>query len=112
MPGCSPSAQPNRGLPSDSDLIACIERSGVTTVFTVPCTITAGWHHQLLRRSQGGPLRVQPTTHEGNLAGLAAGSWFATGRPALVHLQNCGLGNLADGLLTFAQPSPASMQFQ
>lgn len=104
MPASSPSLLPNRGYPSDSDLIACIESSGITAVFTVPCTITAGWHHELLRRSPLGPLRLQPTTHEGNLAGLAAGSWLATGRPALIHLQNCGLPNLADGILTFAQP--------
>lgn len=97
-------SSPAGDLPTDAELVACIERSGIKALFTVPCTITAGWHHQLLAKSQAGPLRLLPTTHEGNLAGLAAGSWLATGTAALVHLQNCGLTNMADGILTFAQP--------
>lgn len=104
MAGTARFASPLHPLPSDRELVAAIEQSGIRSLFTVPCTITAGWHHQLLQRSQVGPLSLLPTTHEGNLAGMAAGSWFATGLPALIHLQNCGLPNLADGILTFAQP--------
>jgi sulfopyruvate decarboxylase TPP-binding subunit len=97
-------APAHSALPTDRDLVACMESNGIRSVFTVPCTVTAGWHHQVLERSQAGFLSLVPTTHEGNLAGMAAGSWLATGRAALIHLQNCGLPNLGDGVLTFAQP--------
>ena len=49
--------------------------------------------------------RSLTTNHEANLAGLAAGVWFGTGRPALIHLQNSGLLNLGDGIVSFAQPA-------
>ena len=42
--------------------------------------------------------------NEGGAVGLAAGHYLATGNPALVYLQNSGLGNAANPLLSLADP--------
>jgi|694.fasta_scaffold130538_2 phosphonopyruvate decarboxylase len=77
-------------------------KGGISTIFTVPCSVTAGWAALASEASRRGSLRLQPTTHEGNLVGLAIGHWFGTGEPALIHLQNSGLANAADGLISCA----------
>lgn len=89
---------------SEEDLLDVVLRSAVRTILTVPCTITARWHQLLSRADQCGELTLIPTVHEANLIGLAAGVWFGSGSPALVHLQNSGLGHLADGYISFASP--------
>ena len=40
--------------------------------------------------------------NEGNAVGIAAGHYLATGRPALVYMQNSGLGNAVNPLLSLA----------
>lgn len=40
--------------------------------------------------------------NEGNAVGIAAGHYLATGRPALVYMQNSGLGNTVNPLLSLA----------
>lgn len=42
--------------------------------------------------------------NEGNAVALAMGHYLATGRPALVYLQNSGLGNTVNPLLSLADP--------
>jgi phosphonopyruvate decarboxylase len=42
--------------------------------------------------------------NEGNAVALAMGHYLATGRPALVYLQNSGLGNTINPLLSLADP--------
>jgi phosphonopyruvate decarboxylase len=42
--------------------------------------------------------------NEGGAVGLATGHYLATGKPALVYLQNSGLGNAANPLLSLADP--------
>ncbi len=88
--------------PTDQDLLTAMGQGGIRTIFTVPCTVTAGWAALASEASRRGALRLQPTTHEGNLVGLAIGHWFGTGEPALIHLQNSGLANAADGLISCA----------
>lgn len=41
---------------------------------------------------------------EGGAVGLAAGHYLATGRPALVYMQNSGQGNAVNPLLSLADP--------
>ena len=43
-------------------------------------------------------------THEGSAVGLAIGHFLATGRPALVYLQNSGLGNVINPVASLADP--------
>jgi len=44
------------------------------------------------------------TANEGNAIGVAAGNYLATGRIPLVYLQNSGLGNTANPLVSLAHP--------
>ena len=98
------SDKPGVSLPSDTDLAHCILEAGLGTIVTVPCSVTAGLHSQLTAFDRNGRLELLTSTHEANLVGLAAGIWFGTGRPALIHLQNSGLPNIGDGIVTFAHP--------
>jgi phosphonopyruvate decarboxylase len=43
-------------------------------------------------------------TNEGSAVGLAIGHFLATGRPALVYMQNSGLGNAINPLASLADP--------
>ncbi|MBK8538234.1 MAG: phosphonopyruvate decarboxylase [Candidatus Competibacteraceae bacterium] len=43
-------------------------------------------------------------TNEGSAVGLAIGHYLATGRPALVYLQNAGLGNVVNPVASLADP--------
>jgi phosphonopyruvate decarboxylase len=43
-------------------------------------------------------------TNEGSAVGLAIGHYLATGRPALVYLQNSGLGNAVNPVTSLADP--------
>jgi len=43
-------------------------------------------------------------THEGSAVGLAIGHYLATGRPALVYLQNSGIGNIINPVASLADP--------
>lgn len=45
------------------------------------------------------------TANEGAAVALAAGSYLAHGKPALVYMQNSGLGNAINPLLSLADPS-------
>ena len=47
------------------------------------------------------------TANEGAAIGYAMGHFMATGRPALVYLQNSGIGNAVNPLLSLADPSGA-----
>jgi phosphonopyruvate decarboxylase len=44
------------------------------------------------------------TANEGNAVGLAAGHYLGTGKPGLVYLQNSGLGNTVNPLLSLNDP--------
>jgi phosphonopyruvate decarboxylase len=43
-------------------------------------------------------------TNEGSAVGLAIGHFLATGRPALVYMQNSGLGNVINPVASLADP--------
>ena len=48
------------------------------------------------------PVKHIIAANEGNAVGIAAGHYLATGRPALVYMQNSGLGNTVNPLLSLA----------
>lgn len=50
------------------------------------------------------PARHLIATNEGSAVGLAIGHYLATGRPALVYMQNSGLGNAINPLTSLADP--------
>ena len=45
-----------------------------------------------------------PAPNEGSAVALAAGHYLATGRPAVVYMQNSGLGNAVNPLVSLADP--------
>jgi len=49
------------------------------------------------------------TANEGNAIALAAGHYLGTGRPALVYMQNSGLGNAVNPLLSLADEEVYSL---
>ena len=50
------------------------------------------------------PDRHVIAANEGSAIGLAIGHYLATGRPALVYLQNAGLGNVINPVTSLADP--------
>jgi phosphonopyruvate decarboxylase len=91
--------------PTEAELIRIFLDRGIRDFVSVPCSVTDTWHDLAAREAQAGRLDLVMTSHEGNLAGIAGGVWLGTGRPALVHMQNSGLTNAADGFISFADPT-------
>lgn len=89
---------------SDRELLETVLDLGIRDLVTVPCSITDTWHGLAEEAAREGRVRLVTATHEANLAGIAAGRWFGTGQPALVHMQNSGLPNAGDGFISFAGP--------
>ncbi len=50
------------------------------------------------------PARHVIATNEGSAVGLAIGYYLVTGRPALVYMQNSGLGNVVNPVVSLADP--------
>ncbi len=90
--------------PPESNLLWALIGHGIREIATVPCSITSTWHGRLVAANRTDVLDLVTTSHEGNLPGLAAGLWFGTGRAALIHMQNSGLPNAGDGMITMASP--------
>ncbi len=90
--------------PSDKEILQAYLNLQIQKIITVPCSITDTWHKLVAEAAHRGDVDLLATTHEGNLAGIAAGVYFATGHPALVHFQNSGLCNAGDGFVSFAHP--------
>ncbi len=91
-----------RGACPDHAILQSYIDAGIQHVASVPCSITDTWQCLAALASRRGDLRLTMSTHEGNLVGIAVGSYFATGKPALVHMQNSGLMNAADGFISCA----------
>lgn len=51
-----------------------------------------------------GPQQHIIATNEGSAVGLAIGHYLATARPALVYMQNSGLGNIVNPVTSLADP--------
>ncbi|CAF3893962.1 unnamed protein product [Rotaria magnacalcarata] len=49
------------------------------------------------------------TANEGSAIGLACGSYMGTGQPSLVYLQNSGLGNIVNPIMSLAAPGVYSL---
>lgn len=55
------------------------------------------------------PARHVVAANEGAAVALAAGWWLATGEPGVVYMQNSGLGNAINPLLSLAHPAVYSI---
>jgi phosphonopyruvate decarboxylase len=88
--------------PAERDFLAALRQLGIDTMATVPCSITATFHDTCRDAALRGDFNLVISGHEANLPGMAIGHWLGSGKPALVHMQNSGLPNAADGFISFA----------
>lgn len=79
-------------------LLEACEAAGIDLFTGVPDSQLAGLCDTLYVRYGVGSKRHVVAANEGNAIGLAAGHYLATGRPALVYMQNSGLGNAVNPL--------------
>ena len=80
---------------TDSTITDCIERAGVDFICSVPCNMLAGILREIDRRR----IPHVPVCREEEGVGVAAGAALAGRRPLLL-MQNSGLGNAINALLS------------
>ena len=88
--------------PTDLDLDNKIRGLGIRTIFSVPCSITDTLHSRWQQQDGQDGFRFIPTNHEHALPGLAAGYYMGRREIPMIHMQNSGLPNAGDGLISFA----------
>lgn len=89
-------------VPTSSEVNEYFLKSGVLkNLATVHCSVTAHYERQWQDWHLQGKINriVVPIEHV--LPGVAGGIWFATGEVPLMHMQNSGLSNAMDGIITF-----------
>ena len=79
-----------------------VESLGVSGIFGVPDSLLAPLSAAF--ENQRGIVNVT-ACNEGSAVGMAIGAFLATGNPALVYLQNSGLGNTVNPVLSLADRS-------
>lgn len=89
--------------PTDVEIVKRFLDHGIQDYISVACSITDTIDDMWQKLSEKGKINFIRTTHEHNLIGIAAGIYLATGRVSLIHMQNSGLTNAADGLISFAR---------
>jgi phosphonopyruvate decarboxylase len=83
-----------------ADLVAVLDRHGMTFCSGVPCSLLGPFPELLSRQSD---VEYVAATHEGEAVALAAGAWLGGGRP-VVFMQNSGLGNAVNPLTSLVRP--------
>lgn len=76
---------------------------GIKTIFSVPCSITDTLHSRWQQDNGSNGFRLGLNAHEHSLVGQAAGWYFGKKEIPMIHMQNSGLPNAGDGLISFAQ---------
>lgn len=98
------SARELLGTPTDVELTEKLTtEAGIKDVVWVPCSITDTIQDLMVKKDKRGEINYHQMVNEHSLAGVAAGIYLATGKPALIHMQNSGLSNAADGITSFAK---------
>lgn len=90
------------GKPSDQEINARLRGRGITTVVSVPCSVTNTMQAEWQALAAEGKIQLIPTNHEHNLVGIASGIYLATGKLSVIHMQNSGFTNAADGIISHA----------
>ena len=84
------------------EFIAALEKLDIRFVAGVPDSLLKEVCACLTARFP--PKQHVIATNEGSAVGLAIGHYLATGRPALVYMQNAGLGNVVNPIASLADP--------
>lgn len=83
-----------------ASLVECFRMSGISLVSGVPDSLLAPFIESL-NTNWPASLHV-PAANEGAAVGLAIGAYLASGEPSLVYLQNSGLGNALNPIISLA----------
>lgn len=90
-------------IPTDIEIVEQIKNVGIRYIAEVPCSITDTIHQLLDQEALDGNIKLFTTNNEHDLPGIAAGINAGTKEIALIHMQNSGLTNAADGIISMAQ---------
>ncbi len=88
-----------------SILLEACEKSGIDFYTGVPDSQLKGLCDLLYARYGTGSGKHTVAHNEGGAVGLCAGHYLATGRPALCYMQNSGLGNAVNPLVSLMDPA-------
>ena len=80
-----------------------LQQAGIDFFTGVPDSLLKDVCAHLARQAPAGTHLT--AANEGGAIALAAGHYLATGRPALVYMQNSGLGNAVNPLVSLADPA-------
>lgn len=83
-----------------SDLLQMFHASGIRLFTGVPDSVLGGFCRAC--EALAPPARHVAAANEGAAVALASGWWFARGEPGLVYMQNSGLGNAINPLISLA----------
>ncbi len=87
-----------------SVLIDECRKAGIDFFAGVPDSFLKGFCDELYDRFGTDSLHHIVAHNEGGAVGLCAGHYLATGRPALCYMQNSGLGNTVNPLVSLMDP--------
>lgn len=82
--------------------LAALREKGVSFFTGVPDSVLKSLSSLLLQECA--PHEHIIAANEGNCVGLAMGHYLATGKPAVVYMQNSGLGNTVNPVTSLADP--------
>lgn len=85
-----------------TDFIGSLQKAGIRFVTGVPDSLLKDICACIT--SKFGPEQHVIATNEGSAVGLAIGHYLATACPALVYMQNSGLGNIVNPVASLADP--------
>lgn len=80
--------------------VGCLERSGIDFFAGVPDSLLKAFCAHVAQALPAS--RHVVTANEGAAVGLAMGHYLKSGRPALVYMQNSGIGNAVNPLVSLA----------
>lgn len=83
-----------------SRLLSQLENMGIDTIAGVPDSTLKQFCDGV--QTYEGSLKHYVTANEGAAAGLAIGTYLASGKPACVYMQNSGIGNIVNPLASLA----------
>ena len=84
------------------DFAAALRDAGIQFITGVPDSLLKDICAHLTATLPDEAHRI--ATNEGSAVGLAIGHYLATGNPALVYMQNSGLGNIVNPVASLADP--------
>lgn len=86
--------------PTDTEIVDKFINLGIGRYAQLGCSITDTISDLWAKKAEEGEIDLITVTNEHSLPAIAAGNWFGTGELTLIHMQNSGLPNAGDGLIS------------